>query len=256
MTHSSSSIVFWKPYGVLCQFTPGIHQHHSTLKEWIDLPDVYPAGRLDQESEGLLILTSQGPLQHLICHPKFDHHKTYWVQVERTPTEDALAQLRQGVKIKSGFTRPAQVRRIQAPSPLPPRNPPIRFRQSIETVWLEMTISEGKNRQIRRMTAAVGHPTLRLIRVGLDLGVGGTFSLDGLQPGEWRFFTPLEMRKTSELVKSSKLKSSKTDKKPRKRGHSSFGQGHLKDNRNTVQTHKRFQKRVQKNTSTHKKSQS
>ena len=202
MSNSTFSLVFWKPYGVLCQFTPGVHQHQSTLKDWIDQPNVYPAGRLDQDSEGLLILTSQGPLQHLICHPKFDHKKTYWVQVERTPTEDALTQLRKGVKIKSGLTRPAQVRRLPTPSHLPPREPPIRYRKSVETTWLEITISEGKNRQVRRMTAAVGYPTLRLVRVGLDLGpVGGSFSLEGLQPGRWRSFTNEELSKVSQLVK-------------------------------------------------------
>ena len=246
MTESSSSLVFWKPYGVLCQFTPGIHHHHSTLKDWVDLPNVYPAGRLDRESEGLLVLTSNGALQHLICHPKFDHQKTYWVQVERTPTEEALSQLRQGIRIKSGLTQPAQVRRIEPPSTLPPRDPPIRFRKSIETAWLEITISEGKNRQVRRMTAAVGHPTLRLIRVGLDLGtIGGAFSLNGLKPGEWRFFTSSEIRKTSELVKVSHIRLSTKKQSLRKRQRSSFRKSEFQQRDNAVQNYKKLKKRNQ-----------
>ena len=200
----STSIVFWKPYGVLCQFTPGIHEHQSTLKDWIDFPSVYPAGRLDRESEGLLILTSNGSFQDLVCHPRFQHKKTYWVQVERTPSVTALKQLQDGVMIRSGLTLPAEVRLLDTDPQLPPRIPPIRERKNIETAWLEIRLSEGKNRQIRRMTAAVGYPTLRLVRVGLELGDHSlSFSLDTLQPGQWRVFTPEEETQSRLLLKKS-----------------------------------------------------
>lgn len=173
----SRLLLFNKPFGVLCQFRPG--DGEPTLADYIDLPDVYPAGRLDKDSEGLLLLTDDGALQHRIAHPRHKLWKTYWAQVEGTAEEDALAALREGVTLKDGTTRPARVRSIPAPD-LWSRDPPIRCRASIPTDWLEIAIREGRNRQVRRMTAAVGLPTLRLVRVAV-----GDWKLRGLQPGEW-----------------------------------------------------------------------
>jgi len=171
-------ILFNKPYGVLCQFRPvaGV----STLADFIDLPGVYPAGRLDKDSEGLLLLTDDGALQQRIAHPRHKLWKTYWVQVEGVPSDDALVALREGVLLNDGPTLPARVREISPPQ-LWPRDPPIRHRAEIPTAWLEIAIREGRNRQVRRMTAAVGLPTLRLVRVAV-----GPWRLRGLQPGEWR----------------------------------------------------------------------
>lgn len=171
-------IVFNKPYGVICQFSS--HPTHPSLADYVHTPDVYPAGRLDTDSEGLLLLTADGALQHDISHPQRKLAKTYWVQVEGIPDDAALAQLRQGVDLGDFVTRPAQARRIDPPA-LWPRTPPIRVRQSVPDSWLELIITEGKNRQVRRMTAKVGHPTLRLVRVAI-----GEWTLDGLQPGELR----------------------------------------------------------------------
>lgn len=173
----SRLIAFNKPYGVLSQFSP--EAGNETLANYIDVPKVYPAGRLDKDSEGLLLLTDDGKLQQRIADPKFKKSKTYWVEVEREPDEAALQQLRDGVILKDGLTRPAQVAIIDEPD-LWQRDPPVRFRKNIPTAWLSLTISEGKNRQVRRMTAAVGFPTLRLVRVSV-----GDWQLDDLAPGQW-----------------------------------------------------------------------
>ncbi|WP_447746048.1 pseudouridine synthase [Variovorax boronicumulans] len=175
---SSRLIRFNKPYGVLSQFTP--EGRWRGLKDFIDLPGVYVAGRLDADSEGLLLLTDDGKLQARIADPRFKMEKTYWVQVEGVPTDEALAALRNGVQLNDGPTRPARARRLDPPPDVWHREPPIRERKLIPTAWLELAISEGRNRQVRRMTAAVGLPTLRLIRAAI-----GPYTLDGLAPGTW-----------------------------------------------------------------------
>ncbi|MDX3909846.1 MAG: pseudouridine synthase [Sphingobium sp.] len=177
----SRLILFNKPYGVLCQFTDrGSDTARPTLSDFIDLPGVYPAGRLDLDSEGLLLLTDDGKLQARIADPKFKMPKSYLVQVEGDPGEAELDKLRRGLTLKDGPTRPAQVERIADPA-LWPRDPPVRFRKSVPDCWLNLTIREGRNRQVRRMTAAVGYPTLRLVRWSI-----GDWSINGVQPGEWR----------------------------------------------------------------------
>jgi 23S rRNA pseudouridine2457 synthase len=176
-------ILFNKPYGVLSQFTDrGAQQAQvrETLSAYISVPGVYPAGRLDRDSEGLLLLTDDGGLQARIADPRFKLPKTYLVQVEGEPAQETLDRLARGVLLKDGPTRPAQVGRIDDPM-LWPRDPPVRFRKSVPDCWIRLTIREGRNRQVRRMTAAIGHPTLRLVRWGI-----GDWSLDGLPPGEWR----------------------------------------------------------------------
>lgn len=172
-------IRFNKPYGVLSQFTP--EGRWRGLKDFIDVPGVYAAGRLDADSEGLLLLTNDGKLQAKISDPHFKMEKTYWVQVEGEPDDAALAALRRGVALNDGMTQPAKVKRMPPPANLWERDPPIRVRKTIPTSWIELVIKEGKNRQVRRMTAAVGYPTLRLIRVAI-----GPYRLDGLAPGEWQ----------------------------------------------------------------------
>ena len=172
-------LLFNKPFGVICQFSrDGMH---PTLADYIPVPEFYPAGRLDTDSEGLLVLTDDGRLQHRITDPAHKLPKTYWVQVEGVPDQAALEKLRSGVRLSDFTTRPAAVRAMEEPANLWPRNPPVRERRAIPTSWLELTIKEGKNRQVRRMTAAVGFPTLRLIRSRI-----GVWSLDGLEQGEWR----------------------------------------------------------------------
>jgi len=174
----SRILLFNKPYGVVCQFSrDGMH---PTLADYIAVPDVYPAGRLDTDSEGLLLLTDDGELQHRITDPKHKQPKTYWVQVEGVPDAAALEKLRRGVQLKDGLTLPAEASLMDEPAGLWQRDPPVRFRKNIPTSWLALAIREGKNRQVRRMTAAVGFPTLRLIRYAI-----GDWTLDGIAPGKW-----------------------------------------------------------------------
>ncbi len=174
-------ILFNKPFGVLTQFTDrGSETARQTLSDFIEIPGVYPAGRLDRDSEGLLLLTDSGPLQARISDPRFTMPKCYLVQVEGAIMEEDLAPLRRGVRLKDGMTRPAQAERIAAPD-LWPRDPPVRYRKSVPDSWIRLTITEGRNRQVRRMTAAIGFPTLRLVRWSI-----GNWSLDRLGPGMWR----------------------------------------------------------------------
>lgn len=167
-----------KPYGALCQFTAA--DGHACLADFVRVPEVYPAGRLDADSEGLVMLTDDGALQARIADPRHKLEKVYWVQVEGEPDEDALRMLREGVELPGGRTRPARAQRLDTPA-VWPRVPPIRERRAIPTAWIELALREGRNRQVRRMTALAGHPTLRLIRVRV-----GPWSLDGLAPGAWR----------------------------------------------------------------------
>jgi len=172
-------IAFNKPFGVICKFRP--EPGRSTLADYIKIPNVYPAGRLDTDSEGLLLLTDDGMLQTRIANPRHKLAKVYWAQVEGVPTDAALIALRSGVNVGDFTTKPARARLIDEPANLWPRDPPIRYRARIPTSWLELTLREGKNRQVRRMTARVGFPTLRLVRAGI-----GQVSVASLAPGEWR----------------------------------------------------------------------
>jgi len=175
-----------KPFQVLTRFSR--EDDRATLADYLQAPGFYPAGRLDYDSEGLLLLTDDGPLQAALSNPKWKVTKTYWVQVEHTPDEPALQQLRNGIQLNDGMTLPADAELISEPSWLWPRTPPIRFRKAIGTAWLKLSIREGRNRQVRRMTAAIGHPTLRLIRYAV-----GPWSLDNLSTGQWRHATSEEL---------------------------------------------------------------
>ena len=193
-------IAFNKPYGVICQFSPSGDK--PTLKQFVDVPGVYPAGRLDTDSEGLLLLTDDGILQARIADPKRKIAKTYWVQVEGAPTDADLAPFRHGLELGDFKTAPAEAMLMSPPDALWSRMPPVRFRMEIPTSWLEVRITEGKNRQIRRMTAKIGFPTLRLVRVAI-----GNWRLDGLATGHWR-------KIDGTLTSASLLQRTKSAKKP------------------------------------------
>ncbi|AIE72976.1 MULTISPECIES: pseudouridine synthase [unclassified Synechocystis] len=212
LNKTPQTIVFYKPYGVLCQFTDNSANPRRTLKDYINLPGLYPVGRLDQDSEGLLLLTSNGKLQNRLAHREFAHQRTYFVQVEGAPTDADLEPLRRGITLGDYHTRPASANIIAEPN-FPPRNPPIRYRASIPTTWLSLTLTEGRNRQVRRMTAAVGFPTLRLVRVELTVtgrspqlrksGATWRLDLENLQPGQWRPLTPWEENFCQQLLAGS-----------------------------------------------------
>ena len=178
-------LLFNKPFGVLSQFSG----EGQTLRDYVPVKDVYAAGRLDRDSEGLLLLTDDGELQHRLTDPGFGHPRTYWVQVERVPSPEALEQLSRGVNIQGYRTRPAQVRLLSEEPALPPREPPVRYRKNVPTAWIEIALTEGRNRQVRRMTATVGHPTLRLVRVAI-----GELQIARLRPGEWRDLARAELQ--------------------------------------------------------------
>lgn len=182
----------FKPFDVLTQFTDG--SGRATLKDFVNVPDVYPVGRLDRDSEGLILLTDDGRLANRLADPRFDHPKTYLAQVERIPTDEAISQLRRGVVLNDGPTKPAGARVLEIEPSLPERPVPIRFRKNVPTCWVELILREGRNRQVRRMTAAVGYPTLRLVRVAI-----GPILLGDLQPGEWRDLDEAEIRRLSKF---------------------------------------------------------
>lgn len=201
----STTLLFHKPYGVLSQFTPEPGSQWGCLADWIAVPDVYAAGRLDADSEGLLLLTSDGRLQQRLTDPAFGHWRRYWAQVEGRIDHDpqALQQLASGVLIQGQRTRPARANALADPQ-LPERDPPIRRRAQIPTSWLQLELSEGRNRQVRRMTAAVGHPTLRLLRVAIDLMDGGPcLDLQGLEAGQWRPVTAAEQQRLQAVLQQS-----------------------------------------------------
>jgi len=175
-----------KPYGVVSQFSA--LETKTTLSRFSLPAGVYPAGRLDHDSEGLLLLTDDGALAHRLTDPRLGHPRTYWAQVERVPDAEPLARLAKGLALADGKTLPCKVRLLETEPDLPPRDPPIRFRLNVPTAWIELTLKEGRNRQVRRMTAAIGHPTLRLVRAGI-----GNLTLKGLEPGKWRWVDRREL---------------------------------------------------------------
>jgi len=199
MQISDSYSIFYKPYGIICQFSD--REGRNTLSHYGPFPpDVYPVGRLDADSEGLVLLTNDGKLKHFLLEPKYQHPRTYLVQVERVPTAETLNRLRSGVVIEKIKTLPTQVKLLTHEPILPERSVPIRFRKTVPTTWLEITLHEGRNRQVRKMTAAIGHPTLRLIRIRI-----GSLTLEGLKPGESRELTKQEIKSLKQLVRIKNL---------------------------------------------------
>ena len=199
---ASTCLLLHKPYGVLSQFTPEPGSRWDCLASFVPVKGVYAAGRLDADSEGLLLLTSDGQLQHQLTNPRFGHWRQYRAQVEGAPTEGDLEPLRRGLQLKDGPSRPAraQILNPKVATAIAARNPPIRHRLSVPTTWLQLELSEGRNRQVRRMTAAIGFPTLRLIRWSLDLMDGQPpLSLEGLEPGQWRWLSRLETKRMANL---------------------------------------------------------
>lgn len=197
-----TTLLFHKPYGVLSQFTPEPGSPWDTLASWLKVPGVYAAGRLDADSEGLLLLTSRGPLQQRLTDPRWGHWRRYQVQVEGLITDQALEALRHGLMIQGQLTLPARARALLPPADLPERQPPIRQRLHLPTSWLELELREGRNRQVRRMSAAVGLPTLRLRRLAIDLmDDGPPLDLRGLAPGEWREVNGEEHGRLEKLLK-------------------------------------------------------
>ncbi|MBL8119936.1 MAG: pseudouridine synthase [Anaerolineae bacterium] len=192
MNQGKRVIRLWKPYGVLTQFTDA--EGRPTLADYVRVPGVYAAGRLDMDSEGLLLLTDDNRLKTRLMEPKFGHPRTYWAQVEGIPDEAALERLRKGVQLKDGWTRPALAERIDPPK-LPAREPPIRVRKQIPDCWVQLTLTEGRNRQVRRMTAAVGYPTLRLVRWAI-----GMITLEGLKPGEWQVVEKADVERLMGMI--------------------------------------------------------
>ncbi|NVK73551.1 MAG: pseudouridine synthase [Oceanospirillaceae bacterium] len=227
----SNLILFNKPFRVLSQFSA--EGDKTTLAQYIEIPDFYPAGRLDFDSEGLLLLTNHGALQHIIASPDFKLPKTYWVQVEGHISEEALAKLRQGVELKDGLTKPAQAERMIEPE-LWERTPPVRYRESIPTSWLSLQIREGKNRQVRRMTAAVGFPTLRLIRYAI-----GPYTIKDTDVGQWNYVDP-----TDNLAKEISQFEEQRKRKPTPPNRRSTGQKRQpKDKENRIPHGERVAKR-------------
>ena len=210
-------LIFYKPYDVLSQFTT-TDSRHTTLQSFVPVADVYPVGRLDRDSEGLLLLTDDGQLQHRLCHPRFRHPRTYLAQVEHIPDADSLKRLRQGLTIRDYTTLPAKVTLLTQEPQLPPRTPPIRVRKHIPTAWLSLTLREGKNRQVRRMTAAVGCPTLRLIRVSI-----GQLHLGDLKPGQWRYLTKREQTQLKQFTQQLTKGCDPPHPRKTKRSHPHFG---------------------------------
>jgi 23S rRNA pseudouridine2457 synthase len=194
-------VLFYKPYGVLCQFTDDRIPPRLTLKDYIPIPHIYSVGRLDFDSEGLLLLTNDGNLKHHLINPQFAHTRTYWVQVEGIPNQKALQQLATGVTIQGYRTKPAIAKLLTVEPDLPPRLPPIRFRANIPTAWLELTLTEGKNRQVRKMTAAVGFPTLRLVRVAI-----AHLQIQSLALGQWRDLSTAELQQLRQQVLPRRLR--------------------------------------------------
>jgi pseudouridine synthase len=207
---SYRSIALFKPYDVICQFSDAAGR--LTLKDFVPLPGIYPVGRLDRDSEGLLLLTDDGRLAHRLTDPRFEHPKTYLVQVERIPDPVALEGLRRGVILKDGWTRPAQAELLAEPPALPDRMVPIRFRKNVPTAWLRLTIREGRNRQVRRMTAAVGHATLRLVRVAI-----GPISVGDLAIGKWRELNVQELAALEKIRDEPPRRRPRADARGRRR---------------------------------------